>query len=79
MRRVICNQCKKESAPDAYGLAPSGWIQRRVMGVFGEKGEADLCSPECEIALVREQALANAPATTEPTPPAAPDLTPATV
>lgn len=44
MKRVICDQCRKEVEPNPYGLAPDGWLTVETRGKFHSK---DFCSEKC--------------------------------
>lgn len=48
MKRVICDQCRKEEEPDHYGLAPKGWFTVDVRGDL--RASRDLCSKACLVA-----------------------------
>lgn len=50
MKRVICDNaaCRKEEAPDSYGLSPKGWVKVEVRGSVKEFG-LDFCSKPCAI------------------------------
>lgn len=50
MKRVICDNtaCRKEEAPDSYGLSPNGWVAVGVRGSVKEFG-LDFCSKPCAI------------------------------
>lgn len=48
MKRVICDQCRKEEPPDHYGLAPKGWFTVDVRGDY--KPSKDYCSVACVVA-----------------------------
>lgn len=54
MRRVICDQCRKEEPPDEYNLAPKGWRTVRVSGPPHANAK-EYCSIRCErVALEAE-------------------------
>jgi len=48
MKRVICDHCKKEEAPDPYGLAPKGWYSVDERGTYA--ANKDFCSVPCVVA-----------------------------
>ena len=55
MKRVICDQCKKETEPDTYGLAPrgGGWVTVSLRDE-GHKPSLDFCSKACAVAALRD-------------------------
>lgn len=59
MRRVICDQCRKEEAPDPYGLAPKGWWSVDERGTY--TATKDYCSEKCLV-----HAHGGVPVITEP-------------
>jgi hypothetical protein len=69
MKRVICNQCRAEAAPDTFGVAPKGWVVVSVRGDYSENGNADYCSKACAVAALSTEppAVAPTPAATEAT------------
>lgn len=49
MKRVICDYepCRKEVAPDSYGLSPEGWLSMSKRGT--SYVAKDYCSEACTI------------------------------
>ena len=55
MKRVICDQCKKETEPDHYGMAPSGqgWISVTLRDDL-VRNPLDFCSKACAVAALSD-------------------------
>jgi hypothetical protein len=64
MKRVICDQCRAEVEPDAYGIAPNGWLAITVRGIYPA---ADYCSKACAIVALTEPPAVPESAATEST------------
>lgn len=56
MKRIICDTCRVEVEPTAYGAAPEGWLQltRRTMAY---REPLDLCSLRCALRVVEHLML----------------------
>ncbi len=53
MKRVICDQCRKEVEPTPYGLSPEGWVRIQVQDKkFTEP--LDLCGLQCALVKISD-------------------------
>lgn len=46
-RPFVCDVCKAKAEPDAYGLAPNGWLTVKLQTTKSYTPAQDICSASC--------------------------------
>lgn len=46
-RPFVCDVCQRKAEPDAYGLAPEGWLTVKQQTVRSYTPALDLCGAAC--------------------------------